>query len=401
VIEYYETASESNLNENNVLRCTRFNVAHNPGDSSMIQCDSALGGAVDDLIEDSYVFLTDINRAYDSSISVLGDNGCSYRRVWAMMGCDGSKIDGGLMRDVWIDERAAWTGGRSDNKSYCNDSDPHHDGTQITGSNVGALWWVDSRIEGLWKYETSAILWGGGPFGDVTVQNTWLQGGNYTVYPEANWNGNFRFINNRVVDNSWNFGFWNGENPSSPCKEWGGNYYMDGADTATQNEGMDHFTLGSAIPAPTGGWSAPGSCSGGLTPIPTMTVATLTLPERSSCDSGDSLCNDINIQALATGVTPYAASPNERWRYSCGGSPTNISANPCPGGCLGGYQDGGADLWYDYPACNGQASCTFTDVCDFSGEGAGTYTVKVYVESGPGTHVRASGHDEITFTVNP
>jgi hypothetical protein len=75
---------------------------------------------------------------------------------------------------------------------------------------------------------------------------------------------------------------------------------------------------------------------------------------------------------------------------------------PCTRGhCLGGYQDDKADLWYDYPPCNGQSSCTFADVCDFSAEGAGTYTVKVYSESGPGTGVRVSGHKEVAFTVNP
>ena len=170
---------------------------------------------------------------------------------------------------------------------------------------------------------------------------------------------------------------------------------------------------------------AKNSCSGGtnttgIQPIPIMTMSTPSV-SATSCTRGQVGCNDIDItvgsattnegpRARASGASDpdsgalwdtSAPGPSFRWRYSCGGSASNTRANPCASaGRCSGYEDGGADLWYRYPGCDGLSSCTMTNVCDFQDEPAGQYVMKVYVEAGPGAAYRPSTHREVTFTVN-
>jgi len=40
------------------------------------------------------------------------------------------------------------------------------------------------------------------------------------------------------------------------------------------------------------------------------------------------------------------------------------------------------------------------DVCDYSGEASGTYRVRIYSESGPGSRTRISDTSEASFVVN-
>ena len=156
----------------------------------------------------------------------------------------------------------------------------------------------------------------------------------------------------------------------------------------------------------TGEVFAPGSCVD-LEPIPVTAISNFQL-STTNCNPSDPACNGITLSAdVSTNEGPrsldYSNPPGGsfRWRYSCGGTTAQtLSPDPCAAGhCLGGYQDSKADLWYDYPACNGRSSCTMTGVCDYDAETAGTYTAKVYAEAGPGAGYRPSGHDEATFTV--
>jgi hypothetical protein len=130
----------------------------------------------------------------------------------------------------------------------------------------------------------------------------------------------------------------------------------------------------------------------GISPVPTWDVSGL-VASTSTCGSGSAACSGIDLSADASGngdaVSPPRTTGSPRWRFNCGGSPANT----------GGAHPQGADLWYDYPACNGQAHCDITDACDFSAEGAGSYTIRMYSESGPGSGVRVSGHAALTFTV--
>ncbi len=157
---------------------------------------------------------------------------------------------------------------------------------------------------------------------------------------------------------------------------------------------------------------------GQILDVPITTISGHSL-SASSCTVTDSACDNIDITAnVSTNETPRAqfvlgsvegidtllwsssGTGSFRWRYSCDGASGNTTALPCSRETCT-YEDDGADLWYHYSACDGNSSCTMTDVCDFATEGAGTYTVKVYAEAGPGAAFRPSTHKELTFTVNP
>jgi hypothetical protein len=223
-------------------------------------------------------------------------------------------------------------------------------------------------------------------------------------------------VNNRLVRESWiqdpphafEGAAFDSNGPSgAPCFEFDNNRWMEGAPTAGPTTPLTDFTEGAIIASPWSGTDPDGTCA--VTAAPTMTITTHTLPESSSCTEGNAACNDINVYAESSYVLPDGA-PDERWRYNCGGSSSNImddgteSDTPCTRGhCsegTSGYQDNAADLWYDYPSCDDASTCTFTDVCDFQAESAGDKVVKVYVEAGPSKMVRPSTHSEITFTVS-
>jgi hypothetical protein len=152
---------------------------------------------------------------------------------------------------------------------------------------------------------------------------------------------------------------------------------------------------------------APGSCVD-LEPIPVTAISDFQL-STTNCDTANPACNGITLSAkVSTNEGPrsldYSNPPGGsfRWRYNCGGSPSNTDAAPCAtqASRCSGYEDNGADLWYHYPDCDGLSSCTMTGVCDYQQESQGTFTAKIYAEAGPGAGYRPSGHDEATFTVN-
>jgi hypothetical protein len=189
-----------------------------------------------------------------------------------------------------------------------------------------------------------------------------------------------------------------------------------GCNEMAENGVNTNYWKDTGLPIPLGNFGFPsnagdiGDCNVSDPPVVTLSSVTAS---PSSCTQGTSACNDVDLSASLT--TNYNGG-SKRWRYNCGGSAANTmntgtqASPPCSrtttksaprnDHCVGGYQDNKADLWYDYPDCDGLSSCTFTDVCDMVSETAGTYKMKVYAESGPGAGIRPSGHAEITFTVN-
>jgi hypothetical protein len=215
---------------------------------------------------------------------------------------------------------------------------------------------------------------GSSPIEDYTLEHNFFSGGAYTIYFDEKHGiipTNIRLSNNVWERNSYAYGPTEiNANGPSQCVEWTNNTWdTGGAVSGPQNA------------QPLGG------CGSSITPIPSWAVSTPSL-SSSSCTAGNSACNGIDIQNATASGSQTGGSP--RWRFNCGGSPSST----------GGLHPQGADLWYDYPACNGQTSCTMSNVCDYGKESTGNYTVRIYSESGPGSGVRVSAFAKSTFTVN-
>ena len=383
VVTYREHTGSVNIEgRDSTLNCVRVLNSSGSDDGGVVECRSSRG-CKGGLAENVRIDLTNPNSEYGSSFSSVTSE-ATWRRVHAELGCDGIKADGGLLQEVFLQDVhprtpvSGWPLGKGDKAPFCA-SDGHNDGQQSLSSE-GETWWYQSRIEGLMRNQTSAMLYGGSNFGPVTIDSTWAQGGNYTYYFGDNWNlGGLSFTNNVILRDSWNFGDFSLTSLVQPCVEWENNIYYTGLETGGP------FVPGSAIPNP--GFSSPkadGVC-GTISPMPNLTITSRSL-SATSCTQGTAACNNIDIEAsLSTNWN----GGSKRWRFSCGGSAGNTN----------GAHPQGADLWYAYPDCNGQSSCTMTDVCDMASEGPGTYTMKVYAEAGPGAGIRPSGHTELLFTV--
>ena len=360
------------------------------------------------LVEDSQFYPTSADGVVDQTVMLVTDE-AALNRVHLVTGCDAMKMNGGIFENSFIDIST-----KGSPSTYCNASDPHNDGIQLVGANYGPMWIMHNTIQGI---DTSAIILCDGPMSDITAQNNRFSGGAWTTYiacDKANTSTRAsNWIGNEYVDGTWTVGPVDTSKVEG-CFEaktaggaWANTVYPSGTPIDSTYFPASSQNDGTCPRSSTWPRSWPDDT---ITNPPYWNVTSAELPERSSCTQGNALCNDINISASASGYTPRGSVTGyaHRWRYNCGGTSTNTmddgtqAQTPCTRGhCLGDYQDNKADLWYDYPPCDGMTSCTLSDVCDFSAEGAGTYTVKVYSESGPGTGVRVSGHEEVTFTVNP
>ena len=334
-------------------------------------------------------------------------------------------------------------------------SDSHSDGFQSTGG-CGPAWFVNNTMLGADGCDygdcdscsshpsglcTNAMIFYQGRHSPTNIScyrkvqslvmsGNYFKGGMYALRWSNN-NGHIRntgFWNNVFADGQFRYNYTRVEYLSganlttTPVAETGDycfetfNNTLDpgGANLTTQQPNEFEDTYEEVTPY---------SQCGQLEPIPVTIISGESLSD-TSCTEGQAACDNIDI--VVTSVTTNeparaddvrsggcvecllnGASPGGsfRWRYSCGGSAANADAAPCTtqAGRCNGYQvgDEGADLWYAYPDCDGNSSCTMTDVCDFQSEADGAYTVKVYAEAGPGAAYRPSDHKELTFTVDP
>jgi hypothetical protein len=328
---------------------------------------------------------------------------------------DSNEGTAGLIVDSYID--------LLDNE-YGGGGDPHADAFQLAGG-CGPHWFVHNSILGSADFGddgfvTSGILymarWANTICPDqrsYVVQNNYLYGGIATSRWSDQAVNPYPTPNTRFIDNVFGHQSWRNEacdhnrvdrySPNN-CFEYDNNW-TDADIPLEQVEG--ECKQSTAV--------GRGQCEGvlgidgGIQPIPVTTISNFQL-SGASCTQGQTACNNITLSAnVTTNEGPRAqgtgygrlfssSSPGGsfRWRYSCGGSSTNILS---PDPSTKSYQDGGADLWYDYDACDGLSNCTITAACDYQAEGAGTYTAKIYAEAGPGAAFRPSDHKELTFTV--
>ena len=388
VVTYREhTGSVDLQGADYTLNCVRVLNSSGSNDGGIVECRSSYG-CTGGLAENLRIDMTNPGAEYGSAFSSVTDQ-ATWRRVHAELGCDGIKGDGGLFQEVFLEDvhprtaSSGWPLGKGNVAPYCS-SDGHSDGQQSLGSE-GPIWFYNSRIEGLMQNQTSAMIYGNGPFDDMTFDHNWFQGGNYTIYFTEPW-GSLSFTNNVILEDSWNQNisgseggaFYGASDFSFGCFEYQNNNYYTGLAQGGP------FVPGGPIAPIWGGTSADGSCRD-LSPMPFLNITSPAL-SATSCTEGQAACYNIDISASLK--TNYGGG-SKRWRFSCGGSPDNTA----------GAHPQGADLWYNYPDCNGQSSCTMTDVCDMQSEAAGTYTMKVYADAGPGAGIRPSGHAELTFTV--
>ena len=408
--EYVEYDGYAYVNADDVtMRCT---YGHRANGQAILGCSDdgnpTTGCTQGLLVEDSQFYPTSPSGVVDQTVMLVTDEG-ALNRVHLVTGCDSMKMNGGIFENSFIDIST-----KGSSSTYCNIGDPHNDGIQLVGANYGPMWIMHNTIQGI---DTSAIILCDGPMSDITAQNNRFSGGAWTTYlacdksntslRASNW------VGNEYIDGKWSVGPVDSSKVTG-CFEaktaggaWANTYYPSGTPIDTEYFPGSSQNDGTCPRSSKWPRSWPDNA---ITNPPYWTVKSTTLPERSSCTRGNALCNDIDISASASGYTPRGSVTGyaHRWRYNCGGTSANTmndgteARTPCTRGhCLGGYQDDKADLWYDYPPCDGLASCTFANVCDFSAQGAGTYKVKVYSESGPGTGVRVSDHKEVAFTVNP
>jgi hypothetical protein len=365
---------------NATMRCTKVT-----GGQTAIRCswhDSGCGAGM--LVEDVHGVATSAGGG--GTFNFEAREMTLLRSKTDPSACDGAKWSGGLMKDNYFNlysnqvcNPGAHADGMQSSETFDplfifhntfltrwqNDPSPNASGALFVTSDYGFCWGDPEYTAGYWiedNYISGAT---------ATVRMSWKSRCGPAPYG--------RFANNTLGAHEWvnepiN---WGGGPPD--CAEYVDNTMDDGNPIPHNPPSSVSRTYGACTMIPR---------------APTWSIGSPSL-STSSCAAGQAACNNIDITASASG-TQSGGSP--RWRYNCGGSPANRSASPCPGGCT--YQDGGADLWYPYPACDGQATCAFRDVCDFQPEGAGTYTVKVHADPGPGAGIRPTDHTEITFNVN-
>jgi hypothetical protein len=400
VIEYEDINGSLMIDARNVvIRCSKITTGFSGRSLWGILCSdggwSGIHGCTDGLlIEDTTLWMGNT----DTGIIMSTDEG-TINRTRVRPGCDATKIEGGLLSNSYLGFDRGYTHPwKTDCTQKASDGGHHSDGAQQTGAN-GPLWILNNTIFGPYRDATSAIILKGdfGDIHDVTIDGNQLSGGSNTVnlkrknktatnYPDA-----LRMTNNVWIANTPLFRYLNIDSTGSECHE----NKQSGRWTNKLSTGED---LDASFGAPSQAGDI-GSCGGsatwprkpwtGITTIPRWSISGYRLA-ASSCTQGQPACDDIDLSATGSGFTPRGTNPgSERWRFNCGGSPSNT----------GGAHPQGADLWYDYDACDGRTSCTMTDVCDFRSEGVGTYTVKVYSEPGPGAGIRPSDSDKLTFTV--
>lgn len=427
VIEYEEINGQLDIRAPDVsVRCARITQVSDPYDNGLIHCRSSNGCTGGLLVEDTFVSGADPNRRYGALLTCVSDE-CSVRRSHVVRGCDTSKFEGGMVRDSFWDDQSGGELNFPNQRSpaywdYCPDAAAHGDAQQVHGNMPAPAWWYGNRIEGPWRYATSAFIFGGGDHRDITIDSNYIQGGGYTIYlhntsPPPSW---VRVTNNTFATDSWIQkppDSWEGNvfniTGSIGCHEmkkdgqWtnrltepdvtrGNDTIVDetyGAQSSAKNIGACNASIANASErARADNGQYPRSPWTGISPMPVWDVSGMTA-STTSCTKGSTACKGIDLSANASGngdtVSPPFTTGSPRWRYNCGGSAANRA----------GLHPQGADLWYWQAACNGKTSCSIADACDFSAEPAGTYRIRMYSESGPGSGVRASDHAEIIFTV--
>ena len=433
VQEYYDVTGDGNRIEFRVnggtARCIRVTSQH--GHRLRMQFDDGhyYGGLTED------VHLRGQPNMCSGNMASMGADALTLRRALFKPTCrDDMQGSGIFMRDSFLDLRDA---------SY-ELSLAHTDGVQTTGG-CGPLFLVHNTIlaedganyggacantsagictnatffvQGRWSLPTACYR----KVQSYVVADNFLSGGIYTNRWSNN-NGpilNTQFVDNVFEDGRYRYGYCSHAtsgyqqttSPRPETTEFCFEYEHNETDLGVALQTVEADCL------PSNAYSGRGSCTN-IQPIP-VTLVEVRSMSAESCTQGEAACDDIDItatvstnegaRARATGATDpdtgtllRSSSPGGsfRWRYSCGGSPANTSASPCDtAGRCSGYEDNGADLWYHYPDCNGQASCTFTDICDFQSESAARYMIKIYAEAGPGAAFRPSDHDAVPFTVN-
>jgi hypothetical protein len=358
-----------------------FRCTHHVGPNTLLTYRDGYGYGAGLLLEDVHL------EATTAAINFKGWDGgqTAIRLKTYPSGSDGIAWFGGLLRDSYIDTYNDWLGG----------SGTHDDGITSQGTFY-PLWLIHNTV-----LQRDGSVSGNSTFfannswtlcKDITLDSNFMRGGISTIHTTCD---QWRLTNNTFDSRTTLAGsriFDVDPVPPGGCMEESGNEDYDGTPVSTGDA--------------TGGIGFCGvyRCDNppctehddydGISPIPTWNVSTVTVTP-SSCTDNDAACDNVDLSASVSGNVTGGST---RWRYSCGGSPSNILS---PDPSTRSHQDGGADLWYHAPQCDGQSTCTLRDVCDFINEGPGTYTVKMYSEPGPGAQPRPSDHTEATFTVNP
>jgi hypothetical protein len=401
VIEYEDISGGLIIDAKDVtVRCSKITNGFSGRSMWGVLCSdggwSDVYGCTDGLlIEDTTLWLGNT----DTGIIMSADEG-TVNRTRVRPGCDATKFEGGLLSNSYLGFDSGYTHPwKLDCTQEASDGGHHSDGVQQS-SPSGPLWILNNTIFGPYRAATSAIILKGdfGDIHDATIHGNQLSGGTNTVNlkPQSssatNYPYDLRMTNNVWIAGTPWFGYLNIDSTPSACHEYKvGDQWTN---TLSTGEKLDSsrgapghaVNVGECEQAAT--W--PRTPWTGITAIPTWSVSSLGLSEYS-CTQGESACAGIDLSANASGRLPRGSNPGSiRWRFNCGGSPSNTS----------GAHPQGADLWYDYEACNGQTSCTMTGVCDFQSQGAGTYTVRIYSEPGPGAGIRPSDYGRLTFTVD-
>jgi hypothetical protein len=341
------------------------------------------------LVEDVELITIDTPSTWGDMLRHSGNSGTVRRVKFYPVSGDCVKSAGLYMYDSFCDMRV----------NLAKGGDPHADGVQTEGG-CGSHWYIhntilcDSDTQTGFGASNAALFfsprWSFSPCPQIeslVVANNFLSGGLYTSRWHDDDDGDIK--NSRYVDNVWE----TDEYYYNYCAHDFEVVYPDACFEYDNNRTDLGVPMEIAQPAcKTTNMVGRDGCGSGIVATPVTTISGFS---GGSCSKASANCDDITLSASAT---TNQSGGSLRWRYSCGGSSTNILS---PDPSTKSYQDGGADLWYAHAACNGQTSCTMTDVCDFQSENAGDYTMKVYAETGPGADFRPSDHAEATFTVNP
>jgi hypothetical protein len=396
VIEYEDISGGLIIDAKDVtVRCSKITNGFSGRSTWGVLCSdggwSDVYGCTDGLlIEDTTLWLGNT----DTGIIMSTDEG-TINRARVRPGCDATKIEGGMLSNSYIGFDSGYTHPwKLDCNQQSSDGPHHSDGSQQTGAS-GPLWILNNTIFGPHQAATSAIILKGdfGNIHDATISGNQLSGGTNTVNIKrknktaSNYPYDVRMSHNVWVAGTPWFGYTNIDTTGAECweaKEGGEwtNTISTGGNITTPGHAGNIGSCGGSATWPRSPWT-------GITSIPVWEVSGFGLSDYS-CAQGQGACAGIDLSAQTSGRLPRGSNPGGvRWRFNCGGSPSNT----------GGAHPQGADLWYHYSACDGQTSCTMTDVCDFQSQGAGTYTVKIYSEPGPGAGIRPSDYGELAFTV--
>jgi hypothetical protein len=427
VVEYAEYTGSSTLlidsdSSDVVLRCVKFQnnngaqtlAVHSINDSTTPGSNST----TDILIEDS--FFDQPYSGNDQDVLSFFGSEAILARSTVIGGCaDALKFGGGMLVDSYLEAGYTNPGICCTNPGcdpYDGGSDPHWDVSQAFPCGRGDWWVKHNSLLAPTNLPTSVLINSttnpagcNSAFGFAQhYDSNFMSGGAYTIYAESPDIDDLRFTNNLMALDTWQWGpFEVSTDPNCLEMKVGGVFSNQWDQPDTDGTPANNLIIdGQYNPATNfanaenvGEATNAASCTTSkLKPFPTWTVSSPAL-SSTSCTAGVD-CGVVGVSASASGNgtatgPPYTGS-SPRWRYRCGQSATQMW-NKADGVAAGTLEDTAETSTIN---CNGLSTCNVTDACDFTSTPAGTYTVKIYSEAGPGAGIRVSDMQELTFTVN-